>query len=62
MKKQLSLRLKPSEAVDSSFINQLIAAEAGINKDTITGFTILKRSIDARSRQVYIDLSVAAFE
>jgi len=61
MKKQLSLRLKPSEAVDSSFINQLIAAEAGINKDSITGFTILKRSIDARSRQVYINLSVEAF-
>lgn len=61
MKKQLSLRLKPSEAVDSSFIKQLIAAEAGIDKNSISGFLILKRSIDARSRQVYINVSVEAF-
>jgi len=61
MKKQLSLRLKPSEAIDSSFVDQLIAAEAGTGKDSVSGYTILKRSIDARSRQVYINLSIEAF-
>lgn len=61
MKKVLSLRLKPSEAADSSFISQLIASEIGRHKDSVSGFNILKRSIDARSRQVYINLSVEAF-
>jgi uncharacterized FAD-dependent dehydrogenase len=61
MKKQLSLRLKPSEAVDSSFIDQLIATEAGTGKNSVSGYTILKRSIDARSRQVYINLSIEAY-
>ena len=61
MKKIISLRVKPSEAADSSFINRLITAESGPGKNLVTGFNILKRSIDARSKQVYINLSVEAF-
>ena len=61
MKKTLTLRLKPAEAVDSSFIDQLIASEIGRHKNAVSGFNILKRSIDARGRQVYINLSVEAF-
>ena len=61
MRKIVSLRLKPSEAADSSLLFQLIAAESGGSKNSITGFTILKRSIDARSRQPLINLSVEAF-
>jgi uncharacterized protein len=61
MKKTITLRLKPSEAADSSFINHLIASEIGRHKDSVSGFNILKRSIDARSRQVFINLSVEAF-
>jgi uncharacterized protein len=61
MKKIISLRLKPFEAADNSFINQIIASEIGRHEDAVSGFNILKRSIDARSRQVYINLSVEAF-
>ena len=61
MKKILSLRLSPAEAVDRAFITQLIAAESGTNNASVTGFNILKRSIDARSRKVYINLSVETF-
>jgi len=61
MKKQLSFRLTPSEAIDSSFVDQLIAAETGTGKDSVSGYTILKKSIDARSRQIYINLSIEAY-
>ena len=61
MKKKISFRLKPSEAVNQDFINQLIAAESGFSKNSVTGFNILKKSIDARSRQVLINLSIEAF-
>ena len=61
MKKLLSLRLKPSEAADNIFINQLISAEAGTPIHSVSGYTILKRSIDARGRQPYINLSIEAF-
>lgn len=61
MKKILSLRVKPSEAADSDFLYQLIAAESGAVKNAVNGYNILKRSIDARSRQVLINLSIEAF-
>jgi uncharacterized FAD-dependent dehydrogenase len=61
MKKIISLRIKPPEAADSNFINQLIATEAGTPVNSVSGYTILKRSIDARSRQVFINLSIEAF-
>jgi uncharacterized protein len=61
MKKIIFLRVKPPEAADSNFINQLIATEAGTAVNSVSGYTILKRSIDARSRQVFINLSIEAF-
>ena len=61
MKKIISLRVKPSEAANSGFINQLIAAETGKANNSVNGHNILKRSVDARGRQVYINLSVEAF-
>lgn len=61
MKKIISLRVKPSEAADSNFINRLIAAETGASENSVSGYNILKRSIDARSRQVFINLSLEAF-
>jgi uncharacterized FAD-dependent dehydrogenase len=61
MKKQLTLRLKPSEAADFSFLKKVIASESGDKISSVTGYTILKKSVDARSRQVYINLTVEAF-
>jgi uncharacterized FAD-dependent dehydrogenase len=61
MKKQIALRIKPSETSDSNYLNQLIAAETGIAEGSVSGFTILKQSIDARNRQVYVNLIVEAY-
>lgn len=61
MKKQLTLKVKPSEAADDNYLKKIVAAEVGCAPSIITGYTILKRSIDARSRQVYINLSIEAF-
>ena len=61
MKKLIILRLKPSEAADSIYITNLIAASTATRQDSVSGFNILKKSIDARSRQVFINLSVEAF-
>lgn len=61
MQKQLLLRVKPSEAADEGYIKELIAAATARDKSSVTGFRILKKSIDARSRQVYINLEITAF-
>jgi len=61
MQKILELKLLPSEASDETAIKKYIAASEGKELNSITGFTILKRSIDARGKQPWINLSVQAF-
>jgi len=61
MKKQLTLKIKPSEAANDNYLKKIVAAEVGGTASEITGYTILKRSIDARSRQVLVNLSIEAF-
>ncbi len=62
MQEQLSLRLKPAEANDESIVRAYISGAAGTDLKNISGFHVIKRSIDARSRQqVWINLTVRAF-
>lgn len=61
MKKQLTIRTKPSEAADETFLKNIIAAEGGFTASQISGYTILRKSIDARSKQVYVNLSLEVF-
>lgn len=61
MKKQLTLRLKPSESADDGFLKKSIAVESGHKISSVTGYNILKKSIDARSRQVYVNLTIEVF-
>jgi uncharacterized FAD-dependent dehydrogenase len=61
MKKLISLRLKPAEAEDPGLLKSVITAASGAKSTDISGFTILKKSIDARARQVYINLSAEVF-
>jgi uncharacterized FAD-dependent dehydrogenase len=61
MKKQLTLKLKPSEAADDNYLKKIVAGEVGCSASELTGYTTLRRSIDARSRQVFINLSIEAF-
>jgi uncharacterized protein len=61
MKKNISLKLLPSESVDDALIKSFIARSTGKKDNDVTGFTILKKSIDARGKQPFINLSLDAF-
>ncbi len=61
MQKQFNLRLLPSEAAHESSIRESIVTTAGIRISELTGYTILKRSIDARGKQARISMTVNAF-
>ncbi len=61
MQKQLTIRLQPAKANDQLAVKEAIAATQGIKPDAITGFQLLKKSIDARGRQVMINLTLNAF-
>jgi uncharacterized FAD-dependent dehydrogenase len=61
MQKETLLQLSPKEAASAASISEELAKHWGIQKNKITGFKILKRSIDARKRNVLINLKVKAF-
>jgi uncharacterized FAD-dependent dehydrogenase len=61
MQKNITLKLKPDEAASDDIIARYIAQSAGIAPNQLHGFLIQKKSIDARSKQVWINLSIQAF-
>jgi uncharacterized protein len=61
MQKIISIKLLPSEAADPQLIKDYIARAEGVNPATVKGFTIMKQSIDARSKQPLVQLSLKAF-
>ena len=61
MQKTLSLKLLPSEAANDSIIKNSIAQVIGKSLIAVNGYNILKRSIDARRKQPWVNLSVQAF-
>lgn len=61
MIQQISLKLLPADAASNTSIIQHAAAALSIKTTTITGFNLLKRSIDARSKQVFFVLTIQVF-
>ncbi len=61
MIKTITLTLAPAEAVSEKVIRKNLASVTGIGSNRINGYTIQKRSIDARSRQAKIVLQLQVF-
>jgi hypothetical protein len=61
MRQKLQLKLLPREANDPAIIREYIARASGHEVQEVTGFELERRSIDARSRQPHILLSLEAF-
>lgn len=57
MKREIQLRLTPEEASDDIHYKPIIAKELDIRPDDISAIKIIKRSIDARKRQVIIQIT-----
>jgi uncharacterized FAD-dependent dehydrogenase len=61
MQRTLTIKLLPSEADQPETIKHLLAEACGVTEENISGFNIIKKSIDARGRQVWIQLSLKVF-
>ncbi len=61
MQKKISLKLLPSEAANEQSVKQFIARSEAVKAADVSGYTILKQSIDARGKQAWINLTVQAF-
>ncbi len=61
MQQTITLKLLPHEANNSTVIKEYIAQHAGTTINNINGFFIQKKSIDARGKQPFINLTLQAF-
>ena len=61
MQQTLQLKLLPEEAVSDPVVREYIARATGRQEKDITGYNLIKRSLDARGRQPHIILTVQAF-
>ena len=61
MLKNIQLQILPSQASDETLLKNLVAETSGVPAAAISGFTILKKSIDARGRQAKIILTIQSF-
>lgn len=62
MQKKISIKVLPSEAEDNNALKEIFAQAAGLPSSRLTGYQLLKKSIDARSRkQVWVQLTANVF-
>ena len=58
---EYQIRVKPEVAAQEDRLKTYLSDEYGISANEICGVRILKRSIDARQRQIYVNLKVRAY-
>ena len=61
MQKLIALKLLPSEAADEQLIKKYIAGAESVRMDSVSGFHIIKSSIDARGKQPWVNLKLNVF-
>ncbi|MDE5987525.1 MAG: FAD-dependent monooxygenase, partial [Prevotella sp.] len=61
MIKELQIRVSPQVASQQSLLRDFIGREQGIDARTINHVRVLKRSIDARQRNIYVNLSLRVY-
>lgn len=61
MIQEYQLRVLPEVAANEQRLKEYLVHEKGLNAREITATRILKRSIDARQRTIYINLNVRAY-
>ena len=58
---EYQIRVQPHIAANDQNLRSYLAAEEGFDERTITGVRILKRSIDARKRTIFVNLKVRVY-
>lgn len=61
MTNEYQIRVIPEVAAQEDRLKRFVAEEQGVDERTIYGIRILKRSIDARQRQVFVNLKVRVY-
>ena len=61
MTKELQIRVTPQVAYSEQNITDYVSRETGIDRRTVKHVRVLKRSIDARQRQIYVNLTLRIY-
>ena len=61
MIQEIQLRILPEQAANEQSIKQYVAREKGLDARTIKAVRTLKRSIDARQRTIFVNLTVRLY-
>ena len=61
MIQEYDIRVLPKVASAENFLKEFLAREKGLNLKDITAVRVLRRSIDARQRTVFVNLKVRVF-
>ena len=61
MQQSITLKVLPSQADDEAALKELAAGTVGKSPESITGFNIMRKSIDARGKQTWIQLTLQVF-
>ena len=57
----IQVRVQPTEAEADLVLKQLISQQKGVPLSSIQGFTLLKKSIDARGKTPWVNLTLQVF-
>ena len=61
MNNEYQIRVQPHVAANEQLLREFLAEEQGFDVRTITALRILRRSIDARQRTIFVNLKVRVF-
>ncbi len=61
MQKDIDIRVSPKQASDLVVVTQIAAKEGGVDVKEIHSARIIRRSIDARQRNIYVNLRVRLY-
>ena len=61
MKKELNISLTPKQASDEQYYKPLVASKLGVSAEDVTAIVVRRKSIDARQRQIRINLGVTVY-
>ena len=61
MIKELQLRVEPQFAYNEQVLKETVSRQCGLDVRTITAVRTLKKSIDARQRTIFVNLTLRVF-
>jgi len=61
LQKEINISVSPKQAADEKQLSRIVASQLRLDEDRVRGIIIRRRSVDARKRDIRINLGILAF-